>query len=394
MNTHAKRTKPFIVSVLRGPLKERFAVEEKPEPVDRYGLFPEVTFRALLAAERRRTERTTRPFMLALIDVGGLRDGIDEDYGGDVEGMVPLVASLRRCSREIDTKGWFYQDRVLGVIYPETDNATLPVLERKLKDVLVEVVGGDFHSRIGVTWYCFPGDTGSWDGRVASRETAFYPEVKEQLRDGGSFSFTRALDIAGGLLALLLFSPLLLAIAAAIRITTKGPVLFRQERIGAGGRRFTLLKFRSMYVDSEEDIHRQYVDRFIRGDMSGDERGKAGIYKITHDPRVTPVGRFLRRTSLDELPQFLNVLRGDMSLVGPRPPIPYELDSYQLWHRRRILSGKPGITGLWQVEGRSATSFDEMVRMDLRYLEGGSLLTYVKLVCKTPLALISTRGAY
>jgi lipopolysaccharide/colanic/teichoic acid biosynthesis glycosyltransferase len=133
------------------------------------------------------------------------------------------------------------------------------------------------------------------------------------------------------------------------------------------------------------------VRDYIRGGGDGDGRR---IYKITDDPRVTAVGRLLRRTSLDELPQFFNVLRGEMSLVGPRPAIPYEIADYELWHRRRLYEGKPGITGRWQVEGRSSASFDEMVRMDLRYLERGNLWSYLKLIVKTPLALVSMRGAY
>jgi lipopolysaccharide/colanic/teichoic acid biosynthesis glycosyltransferase len=120
----------------------------------------------------------------------------------------------------------------------------------------------------------------------------------------------------------------------------------------------------------------------------------AGSFKIKNDPRVTAVGRMLRKSSLDELPQFINVLRGDMSLVGPRPPIPYEFESYSLWHRRRILQARPGITGEWQVHGRSRTTFDEMVRMDLRYIRNQSLWLDVKILLKTPLAVISGDGAY
>jgi len=135
------------------------------------------------------------------------------------------------------------------------------------------------------------------------------------------------------------------------------------------------------------------MKRLISGEVGGSD-GRAGIYKMSSDPRVTPLGSFLRRTSLDELPQFLNVLKGEMSLVGPRPPIPYEYERYDLWHRRRILEGKPGITGLWQVSGRSTTTFNQMVRMDLKYTKEWSLWLDMKLILQTPWVLLNRKGAY
>src|SRR5205807_2381516 len=139
-------------------------------------------------------------------------------------------------------------------------------------------------------------------------------------------------------------------------------------RVGQYGFPFTFVKFRSMYSVNDSNIHKEYVKRFISGkDPQQIEGNQNVVYKISEDPRVTRVGRFLRKTSLDEFPQFLNVLKGEMSLVGPRPPIPYELESYDIWHRRRVLEVKPGITGLWQVNGRSKTTFDDMVRLDLEY---------------------------
>jgi lipopolysaccharide/colanic/teichoic acid biosynthesis glycosyltransferase len=193
---------------------------------------------------------------------------------------------------------------------------------------------------------------------------------------------------------LVCLSPLLAVIGAAIKITSKGPILFRQKRIGQFGETFTFLKFRTMYVDAGHSLHEDYIDGFIKN--SGNESGalkKDVIYKLCGDPRVTRLGRFLRRTSLDELPQFWNVVKGDMSLVGPRPPIPYELKRYSTWHKKRILVAKPGITGLWQVEGRSQTSFDDMVRLDLQYTQNWSLRKDISLLLRTPLAVIKGRGA-
>src|SRR5207245_3532646 len=176
----------------------------------------------------------------------------------------------------------------------------------------------------------------------------------------------------------------LLAIAAAIKLSSTGPILFRQERVGQSGVRFTVLKFRSMYSVNDSRIHKDYVTRFIAGSVKpgASEANGKGIYKITKDPRLTHIGRFLRKTSLDELPQFLNVLRGEMSLVGPRPPIPYELEVYDIWHRRRVLEVKPGITGLWQVSGRSRLRFDDMVRLDLQYARAWSPWLDIKIVLR------------
>jgi len=200
----------------------------------------------------------------------------------------------------------------------------------------------------------------------------------------------RIIDMTVSLVIILLLLPLFALIAVMIKLDSPGPVFFRQQRIGDKGKIFTFLKFRSMYVDNDDRIHRQYVTRLIKGEVSE----KEGVFKITNDPRVTSIGKILRKTSLDELPQFFNVLKGDMALVGPRPPIPYELAAYQPWHFRRFMECKPGITGLWQVEGRSKTTFDGMVRMDIRYSRDKSLLSDLRLLLKTPAALLSAKGAY
>ena len=158
-------------------------------------------------------------------------------------------------------------------------------------------------------------------------------------------------------------------------------------------RPFTILKFRTMYADAGHTLHHEFVSAFIKGrDQSQQVSGRT-LFKLANDPRVTPVGRLLRKTSLDELPQLWNVVRGDMSLVGPRPPIPFELEKYESWHRSRVLEAKPGITGLWQVAGRSRTSFDEMVRLDLRYARARSFRTDLTILLATPAAVISGKGA-
>jgi exopolysaccharide biosynthesis polyprenyl glycosylphosphotransferase len=203
----------------------------------------------------------------------------------------------------------------------------------------------------------------------------------------------RLIDVTLGSIAVLLLSPLFAVVAIVIMLTSPGPVFFKQERIGMGGKRFQLYKFRSMYVNNSSEIHQEFVKQLIAG-----KTHSSGIetvpYKLTNDPRVTGVGRFLRNTSIDELPQLFNVIKGDMSLVGPRPPIDYEVEAYKVWHRSRVMEARPGITGLWQVLGRSRTTFEGMVRMDLNYIRHWSLWLDVKLLLRTPIAVISRKGAY
>lgn len=193
----------------------------------------------------------------------------------------------------------------------------------------------------------------------------------------------RASDLVVALTTAVLLSPLWLLIALLIKLDSRGPVFYKQERVGMDGRVFLFYKFRSMHSGTDDASHREFQRKYIKGEPDsnlGDEGRPA--YKLLGDERVTRLGRILRKTSLDELPQFFNVLRGDMSVVGPRPPIPYEVESYDLWHRKR-LDMKPGITGLWQVSGRNRLPFDEMVRMDLYYIENWSLLLDLKIILQT-----------
>ncbi len=206
----------------------------------------------------------------------------------------------------------------------------------------------------------------------------------------------RALDIVLSIGALIVLSPVMLMIALMIKLTSPGPVFFKQERIGYLGKRFVMYKFRTMHQSQDDQIHKNYIKNFINN-CSPNQPGcddDQQIFKIKNDPRVTPIGKFLRRTSLDELGQFINVLKGDMSLVGPRPPIPYEVELYDLWHRRRFLSVKPGITGLWQIYGRSTTAFNDMIRLDLAYVQNWSLKLDLKILLKTIGVVITMKGAY
>jgi exopolysaccharide biosynthesis polyprenyl glycosylphosphotransferase len=212
----------------------------------------------------------------------------------------------------------------------------------------------------------------------------------EQARAGGWTK--RAFDVGFSLLVAVLGLPFYALIALLIKLTSEGPVLFVQERVGQEGRTFKFYKFRTMLVDSNDHQHRSFAEDFIKGRLMSDgEDGR--VFKLQNDPRVTTIGRFLRKTSLDELPQFINVLRGEMTLVGPRPPLAYELAHYKEWHRGRLVV-KPGLTGLWQVSGRSTVPFDEMVMLDLYYIENWSLALDLKIMLRTVPVMLFGLGGY
>jgi len=202
----------------------------------------------------------------------------------------------------------------------------------------------------------------------------------------------RSCDLIISAAAIALLFPLWLLVAILIKLDSKGPIFYTQERVGMDGRLFLLYKFRTMQAGADPDLHREYQRAFIAG------RAEANLgdvnrptYKLQADPRITRIGKTLRRTSLDEVPQLLNVLMGDMSLVGPRPPIPYEVEAYELWHRKR-LDMKPGLTGLWQVSGRNRLPFEEMVRLDLFYIENWSLLLDLKIILRTGFVMLGGEG--
>jgi lipopolysaccharide/colanic/teichoic acid biosynthesis glycosyltransferase len=357
-------------------------------------LLPEQQFLRALRVERKRAERSRRPFILMLVSPGAAQNGAGAAL------LRKAAAALVPAVRETDVAGWHTQDTVLGVIFVEpgtTDRAaTLTALQRKMTTALEAGLSPAELEHLQVSFHCFPEDLEEHDVRFPAI-AALYPDLVQD-RDTKRFSraVKRILDVLGSSLALAVLAPIMLAIALAIRVSSRGPVLFRQTRIGQYGIPFTFLKFRSMYASNDTQIHRDYVTRLITGRADAclsDTNGRTS-YKITHDPRVTRLGRLLRRTSLDELPQLLNVLAGTMSLVGPRPPIPYEVVAYDVWHRRRLLDVKPGITGLWQVSGRSRRSFDDMVRLDLRYARAWSAALDIKILLKTPRAVISGEGAY
>jgi exopolysaccharide biosynthesis polyprenyl glycosylphosphotransferase len=201
----------------------------------------------------------------------------------------------------------------------------------------------------------------------------------------------RIVDVLVSSIALLLLSPLFLAAIILIRLDSPGPAVFRQKRVGRNGREFVLYKLRSMKSGCDAKVHMDYVARLILDNESGKSRN--GCFKLEHDVRITRIGRLLRKTSLDELPQLVNVLRGEMSLVGPRPALSYEVDIYKPWYAGRLLA-KPGMTGLWQVGGRSEKNFDEMVELDLKYIKSWSLWLDFKILLKTVQVVLKRQGAF
>jgi exopolysaccharide biosynthesis polyprenyl glycosylphosphotransferase len=330
-------------------------------------ILPEELFLGILCLERKRAERSRKKFLLALIDA---EDAIATERRSEV--LAGVVSAADASRRETDPAGW-YEEKVHGALA-----AHLNPQDLKLVGVSVHIFGGDS------------------DDDDISADPIFYPDLKH-LHDSKKLPFLlkRVMDIAGSVAAIILLSPLFIIIAAAIKLTSEGPVLFKQERLGQFGKTFTCLKFRSMRPNNSSQIHQEFIAKVIKGTYDGNSgEGGAPVYKMTRDPRVTRIGQIIRKTSLDELPQFFNVLQGDMSLVGPRPPIAYEYKEYDIWHRRRVLEVKPGITGLWQVRGRSRVRFDDMVRLDLQYVRGWSLWLDIRILLATPRAVAFGGDAY
>lgn len=347
-------------------------------------VFPVNGFLEQLLHETRRSTRSVQPLSIALYrltDVGA-GAGLDGDR---------VLELLHHVKRETDILGHVGDD-LLAVLCPDTDADGIRAFVRKVG------LSGDGGAALDVVVATFPDPV--FD-RLTETHSAWFADCVAQggstsrppARDG--YPAKRLLDVAGALLALALLWPLLLLVALMVAASSPGPVIFRQTRLGRGARPFVFFKFRSMASKASDATHRRFATSFVTGEATPGAGNAAGAapFKLQRDPRVTAVGAFLRRSSLDELPQFFNVLRGDMSLVGPRPPIPYEVEHYQPWHLRRILEARPGITGLWQVEGRSRVTFNEMVRMDLRYIRECSLLGDLKILARTLLVVIRADGA-
>jgi lipopolysaccharide/colanic/teichoic acid biosynthesis glycosyltransferase len=366
-------------------------------------------FRLLLERERVRTERTGVKFSLVIFDV--------ESQENPLVNLERLAEVLTHRVRSTDGMGWF-GEREIGVLLI---NTSMEGAWKFASEILQKIPDAPSARSFKVYTYPVPWQAHQEDDSKDSRHSDLTRPIDRALLQG-SFEtpppslfhsplmtgagmeellvrrlpvWKRLIDIVGSIIGLLLFSPLMFAVAVSIKLTSPGPILFKQERVGHLGGRFTLLKFRTMYFNNNPDIHKKYVENFIKNcGFREAHRAQAPTYKIENDPRVTPIGKLLRKASLDELPQFINVLKGEMSLVGPRPPIPYEYEQYDIWHKRRAWEVQPGITGLWQIKGRSRTTFDQMARLDLKYLKEWSLWLDLKILIQTPWAVFTARGAH
>ena len=334
-------------------------------------------FSDTLVRERKRADRFGSSFAVLLVDRS---DAITEP--GQWTAILRAGAVVKG---GVATVGWLEQDAVLGLLLPEVSGSRARKLTDRLGHEIARRLGDGALIIQAVRLYGHgiePGPDGAAVPPIDLLLEAFVPQPSHPWRD----AVKRGVDMLGSFALLAVFSPVMLAIAAAVKSTSPGPVLYRHTRVGQQGQPFTMLKFRTMRGDAGHGIHDDYMRWFITSSAQQPRKGDE-VFKLTNDPRITPVGRLLRKTSLDELPQFWNVLRGDMSLVGPRPPLSSEVEHYQPWHRRRVLELKPGITGLWQTSGRSRTTFDDMVRMDLRYARTYSMWTDIKILAATPRAM-------
>jgi len=391
METQVRREQPKAKLEVRAHL----SVPEMGNTPSRM-LLNEDAFVSMLYLERRRAERAGNRFVLVLVDV---KKNLAGNSGKD-RMIQALTKSLSEATRETDIIGWYLENSLMGVIGTELGKGSNELVQKrfveKMRNIFESTLGVEKSASISVSFHFFPEESDKDGGEDHTANIKLYPELEKRERARKvPLAIKRCIDLAGSAAALICLSPVFAAVAVAIKLTSKGPVLFKQTRLGQHGKTFTVLKFRSMRTDCDAKIHQQYVEQFIAGQVAGNtESVEKPVFKLQKDPRVTSVGRFIRKTSLDEIPQFWNVLCGEMSLVGPRPPVPYEYRAYEVWHRRRVLEIKPGITGLWQVEGRSRTRFDDMVRLDLKYARAWSIWLDLKILAQTPAAVIQGEGAH
>ena len=345
----------------------------------------EAVFKGVLARERRRTDRSNQHLIVMTVSARPSEAQVEPVRDA-------IIEAVWAATRETDVTGWLQSDAIISAIVPEVHESPAVVaarLEERLRAELERRVSGAAAYGLSVQ-ACIHATQP--DGEAEASSPLPTMDAPWSMRRQAYTVMKRALDILGSFVLLALLLPLFAVIALLVKLTSPGPVLFRQVRIGYKGKPFTMLKFRTMRINVDHAVHLEFVTNFIKA--SGAQKASAGtFFKIAKDPRVTSIGRFLRKTSFDELPQFWNVLIGDMSLVGPRPPLQYEVDQYAAWHRRRVFEAKPGVTGLWQVTGRSRTTFDEMVRLDLQYAKTCSITTDVKILLATPAAVVTGKGA-
>jgi len=386
------------------------------------GIYSPVQFQAALQREQARAERNGHQITLALLHANG--------HNGDVRRTFRLLEALKSRLRVMDEAGWFDPSRI-GILMPYTAREGA---WRMIEDLCSLLDGELTAADCSVyTYPCDPSDdsaefpehtskdidaTDSGDGPAAENlftatghggsrgnSSAGASMVCERVHPGVACTYPimvvpssepsawqRGLDIACSLLGFTILAPVLLGTALLIKLVSPGPVFFKQVRIGRGGKPFMLWKFRTMVANADSSIHQNHVAQLINGTAENGEAKSKPMTKLDNDPRVIPLGTILRGACIDELPQLINVLRGEMSLVGPRPPIPYEVRDYEPWQRRR-LDAVPGLTGLWQISGKNKLTFDEMVRLDIQYNRKRSAWMNIVIMLRTPRVILKEIAA-
>ena len=403
-------------------------------------------FRNRFLIEKRRSERKSYDFAIIIINIETKAGGI-HNHDSFEQSKEIVLAALKTILRDTDVISKYCPSK-LAILLPDTNHAGAQHVIERIHHAVNEIDSQkllNIMSKTKLECYCYPAQANEleklMDDKLFSEKksslalektimeirSSHFPRINPvenskksrfQLNSNHAITlenpfcllnevffdvtknwqklFKRYFDFIISLMAIVVLSPLFALISIFIKLTSRGPVFFKQGRIGYMGKIFTIYKFRTMYQSRNDQIHKQYVKNFIKNctHQNRNSNKDSQIYKITNDPRVTAIGKFLRRTSLDEIGQFFNVLKGDMSLVGPRPPIPYEVEMYDYWHKRRFLTTKPGITGLWQIYGRNTIEFNDMVRLDIAYAKNWSLSLDFKIILKTITAVFSMKGAY
>lgn len=361
----------------------------------RHSVLDEGVFKRVISRERKRAERSGSSLLMAIVTFIDFNSPAEPEKTAEIKAL-HLVGVIR----ETDVCGWLKEKDELGILFNLAEGQDIETsrqaVESKVREYLKQRLIHSTSQKLDISFQFFPEDRARREN-TNNISLLFYPECSVEATHSDVVTALKlVMNLTVSLIALILLAPVFLFIALLVKATSAGPIFFRQERVGQFGKPFMLLKFRTMYADTDDSVHRNFIKAFIAQQISatGCSEPVDMIYKLRDDPRITQIGKILRKMSLDELPQFVNVLRGEMSLVGPRPAIPYEIETYQAWHFYRFLARKPGITGLWQVTGRSMTTFDEMVRLDLKYIRNWSIWLDIKLIIATPWAVFHAKGAY
>jgi lipopolysaccharide/colanic/teichoic acid biosynthesis glycosyltransferase len=330
--------------------------------------------------ERRRADRSKSPLSIALFRF----DGNTKNAMRSVDKLVKIIFDRKRETDILGDLG----NGLIAVLLPDTDAAGTHYFAHSIAERAAPLpfarCSATYPDQLFESLAAIPAGPQQLTTAVfgePSRNSALSRGVK------------RLIDLFGATAALIVFSPLMMTAAIAVACTSRGPVIFKQVRLGRGAVPFVFYKFRTMYCNADDRIHREHVERLIKAGAQNGPSAQSTWSKLSADPRITPLGALLRKTSIDELPQLFNVVKGDLSLVGPRPALPYEAENYQSWHLRRIFDRKPGISGLWQACSRGESTFDDMVRMDIQYIRNWSIALDIKILIKTIMVVLRRTGA-